>query len=373
MKSEINILIVDDQIKNLDTFRKVLKRDDVNILTAQSGKQALEYLIDHKVAVAILDVKMPEMSGFELAELMRGKKSTQKIPIIFVTGVHRDQRFIFKGYELGAVDYLLTPVEPIVLQGKINFFLDNYKNKVELEKINNSLEELVAQRSRELIQKNEDLEHFTHIAAHDLKEPLGQMKNIVEIIKSLDFESENKQRNKMMEMLDRSCNQMVALVYSFRELTKIGKPGMQREEVKLKGLIDEVINNLGIMKDKAEFKFEISSESIFVYKILAYQLYLNLIKNAIGHSKNENPLVIFTEEIGEDDHKILGVKSFGSTIPVDKRQKVFQIFEKLEKSSGSGIGLSLCKRIVEHHQGKIWIEGEDDFVHMKFILDGGSK
>ena len=108
---QVNILLVDDLKDNLVALEGLLRRDDTCIFKAKSGTEALELMISHEFALALIDVQMPGMSGFELAELMRGAKKTKNIPIIFVTATAKDQSFLFKGYESGAVDFLLKPLD----------------------------------------------------------------------------------------------------------------------------------------------------------------------------------------------------------------------------------------------------------------------
>src|SRR6202012_2296694 len=128
----IQILMVDDTPENLVELEALVRRDGVQALTARSGAEALELLLIHEVSLALLDVQMPEMDGFELAELMRGAERTKHVPIIFVTAGARDPRRVFKGYETGAVDFLFKPIEPMILKGKTDVFFELYRQRREL-------------------------------------------------------------------------------------------------------------------------------------------------------------------------------------------------------------------------------------------------
>src|ERR1035438_3098725 len=143
---QTKILLVDDIKENLFALEALLKRDDVEIFKANSGTDALELTVPHEFALALIDVHMPSMSGFELAEFMRGTNQTKNIPIIFVTATAKDQSFSFKGYESGAVDFLLKPLDTHAVKSKVNIFIEFYRQKKEqaelLSKLKATQEEL---------------------------------------------------------------------------------------------------------------------------------------------------------------------------------------------------------------------------------------
>jgi len=140
---KINILLVDDRPENLLALETILNRPGLNLLKALSGNEALGLLLDYDFALILLDVQMPEMDGFETAELMRGNAETRHIPIIFVTAISKEQKHVFKGYEAGAVDYLFKPLDPDILQSKVNIFLELYQQKKTLEALTRNLEQTV--------------------------------------------------------------------------------------------------------------------------------------------------------------------------------------------------------------------------------------
>ncbi len=131
--SKAKILIVDDRPENLFVLESLIDDPEVELIKANSGNEALAKVLDHDFALVLLDVQMPGMDGYEVAELMRGNKQTRHIPIIFVTAKHKEQASIFKGYDSGAVDYLFKPLEPVILKGKIDVFLELYQHKKELQ------------------------------------------------------------------------------------------------------------------------------------------------------------------------------------------------------------------------------------------------
>lgn len=172
------VLLVDDHPANLAAISELLRRDEMELLCAESGAAALELLLLHDVALALIDVQMPEMDGFELAELMRGVERARHVPIIFVTAGSREERYRFRGYEAGAVDFLYKPIEPDALKSKVNVFLAIDRQRRELTRLlrerteaerrvreseqrlqqwNERLEQRVAERTQKLVESEERL------------------------------------------------------------------------------------------------------------------------------------------------------------------------------------------------------------------------
>ncbi|NLD39181.1 MAG: diguanylate cyclase [Desulfatiglans sp.] len=183
-----NILIVDDLPTNLTVLEALLKELDINIVKARSGSEALSRMIEDDFALVLLDVQMPEMDGFETAELMRGSAKTRQIPIIFVTAINKDQEHIFRGYEAGAVDYLFKPFKPQILKGKVKIFIDLYNQKKRLEGINSGLREAnrkILDQQRSVIEEErlKVLLQLSGATAHELNQPLMGLQGYIDLIK----------------------------------------------------------------------------------------------------------------------------------------------------------------------------------------------
>jgi len=162
-ENKMKILIVDDRPENLLVLENLLDDMALNILKAQSGNEALGLMLEHEFALVLMDVQMPGMDGFETAELMRGSERTKHIPIIFVTALSKNLKCMFRGYEVGAVDYLFKPIEPIILKSKVNVFIEFHRQKemlkTQAQKLEEKIEALIALR-----EENGELEH---LSAHD--------------------------------------------------------------------------------------------------------------------------------------------------------------------------------------------------------------
>lgn len=148
---KIDILVVDDRPENLIVMEGILENSNLNIIKANSGAEALGFMLDYDFAIVLLDVQMPEMDGFETAEFMRKSEKTKDIPIIFVTAINYEKKSIAKGYDVGAVDYLFKPIDSIVLKSKVNVFVNLYIQKETIKKQAIMLEEKV----KELIELKE--------------------------------------------------------------------------------------------------------------------------------------------------------------------------------------------------------------------------
>ena len=157
-ESRPTILIVDDRPENLFAMKKVLKPLDINILEATSGNESLKIALDNDLALVLLDVQMPEMDGFEVATLMHNNEKTRHIPIIFVTAMNKEEKYIIKGHQVGAVDYLFKPIDPLVLKSKVSVFIEHYSQKKELKSLLGELKET----QTELEKSNEKFKNLAH-------------------------------------------------------------------------------------------------------------------------------------------------------------------------------------------------------------------
>jgi diguanylate cyclase (GGDEF)-like protein len=189
MPKPLDILIVDDRPENLLTLEHLLESPDLNIVRASSGQEALKLLLDHDFALVLLDVQMPDMDGFETAELMRGNRRTRHIPIIFVTANHKEHQHIFRGYDSGAVDYLFKPLEPQMLLGKVRIFLEIHRQRLDLQA-----------KTRELDAKIGEL----RLLQAELEEKNRQL----QLLSSLDGLTGIPNRRQFDEMLTQEWNRM---------------------------------------------------------------------------------------------------------------------------------------------------------------------
>jgi signal transduction histidine kinase len=331
-------LLVDDLEENLLALSALLRRQDVEILTARSGREALELLLVHEVALALLDVQMPEMDGFELAELMRGTERTRQVPIIFITAGSRDQHRVFQGYESGAVDFLFKPIEPHILQSKADVFFQLHRQKQQL--------------ARELHEKTETLrmnEMLTAALSHDLRSPLNAVLTSAALIERRSTETP------VQEIAARIVEDMLDMA---RARLAGGIP-LKREPADLGALIDRVVSEIQVAHPdrRIEVKQAGNLGGSCDAERLA-QVASNLLGNALQHGEPQG-LVRVTVDGRRPEEVVLKVENTG-TIPSDLLPQLFDPFRGAQRqtgrSEGLGLGLYIVQQIVIAHGGSVDVE-----------------
>lgn len=375
IKDKLEILIVDDVKDNLLALKSLLARDDVNISQARSGIEALDLMMKHDFSLAMLDVQMPGMDGFELAELMRGSNKTKNIPIIFVTAIAKDQYYVFKGYESGAVDFLSKPLDPHIVNSKVNVFLELHQQKKELQKKVDELKQIQDEQTKLLFQLNktqEELEQavrvreeFMSIAGHELKTPLTTLKLQIQVRKrnlekGNDSSFTTEKLAKMFDSDDKQVGRLTRLIDDMLDISRIssGKLSMNLEDFDLCSLIHDVIERHLELFKAAGNQIEIDScESINGRwdKFRIEQVITNLLINAIRYGEGK-PIKISIKT--EQGRAVVVIEDKGIGIEKEDLKRIFQRFERATETevSGLGLGLYIVSQIIEAHKGFINVE-----------------
>jgi len=350
MTVRVKCLLVDDLQENLLALSALLRREDVEILQARSGAEALELLLVHDVAQAVLDVQMPEMDGFELAELMRGSERTRHVPIIFVTaGVH-DQYRLFKGYDTGAVDFLYKPIDPHILKSKADVFFQLYRQKQQLAR---QLEELTTTlRLNEL---------FTAVLGHDLRNPLSAILNSANLLERISKDDVVKQSATRMVNSGRRMSRMIDDMLDLTRARLGGGIPLRRQETDFGQLVQRVIQEHQLSSPDRTFQThqEGSLSGYWDADRLA-QVTSNLIGNALEHGESRDPIVV-TLNGTRPDVVTLAVNNSG-VVPPDVLPHLFDPFRggqrHLGRSDGLGLGLYIVQQIVLAHGGQVDVKSE---------------
>lgn len=361
---QVKILLVDDLKDNLLALEGLLRRNDAQIFKAKSGTEALEFMMTHEFALALIDVHMPSMSGFELAELMRGANKTKNIPIIFVTATASDQSFSFKGYESGAVDFLLKPLDIFAVKSKVKIFIELYQNKKEQEELLTQLKKTQGELEKAVQIRDE----FMSIASHELKTPLTALK----------LQSQLRKRNlrkgdltvftldrlkKMFDADEKQLEQIMHLIDDMLDISRIssGKLSMHFERFDLCELVRDLVERSSEQFNEAGCPVKINFCQSVVGnwdRFRIEQVVMNLLTNATRYGAGKQILVqVKTTPTGAQ----IVVSDQGQGIDKQNHERIFEKFEQAISGndiSGLGLGLYIVKQILKAHHGSIRVESE---------------
>lgn len=362
------LLIVDDLPENLQALTKVIEQDDREIFQASSGDAALALLLEHDFALAILDVMMPDMNGFELAELMRGTEKTRHIPIVFVSAGGKELNYAFKGYETGAVDFLHKPLDIAAVKSKVNVFVSLYQQRIQVKQQVEALEKSqrqlhVTQTELECALKMRD--DFISLVAHELRTPLNTL-HIESQVRLLqlqrgDLTVFNKERlYSMVERDTRQINSMVRLINDMVDVSRVnsGNLSIRLEQIDLSQLVQRIVGDFAQQAQAAGGCLNVNiAEGIFGswddFRI--EQIIVNLITNALRYGGCK-PITVSLAIVA--DSVELQVQDKGNGIPVNEQQRIFEKFERLGNNQvreGLGMGLYIARQLAEAHGGSLTV------------------
>lgn len=350
MKDRPALLLVDDLPENLFALQEMLKREDVDIFTARSGKEALEILLEHSVALAIIDVQMPEMDGFELAGLIRSVQRTRHLPIIFVTAGSRDEYREFKGYEAGAVDFLFKPMDVHVLRSKVNVFITLERQRKALEVSMAELRE--AERIREV---------FIAILGHDLRNPLSAVLLGAQL--ALRRTEEEAVRDPVRRVLE-SAERMLRMIDQLLDMkrTQFSTQGfLAPSPCDLRDLLEQAILGAPASRDAIEVEIEGNTQGAWDEDRL-FQVMSNLIGNACEHGEKGGCVQVRLDGRAAE-RVVLEVHNWGPAIPPGMRSALFEPFSSKpgprRAKKGLGLGLFITKKFVEAHGGNVEVDSSE--------------
>lgn len=372
-KIEAKLLIVDDLPENLLALQSLIQGEDRTVFQASSADEALSLLLEHEFALAILDVKMPGMNGFELAELMRGTEKTKHIPIIFVSAVGREMDYAFKGYESGAVDFLHKPLSPYEVRSKVAMFVELYRHRKALSL---QLEDLEAGRREqeallaELRETQAELQRavqmrdvFMSIASHELRTPLNGLILDVQLRKMRLQQGRDDAftLEKLREMVtrdERQIRSLTRLIDDMLDVSRIrtGKLSIRPQPGDLGILAGTVVESLAAQFASAGSHIELEVEGpapVLMDEFRIEQVLANLLTNALRYGDGK-PVSVRVKV--EDDFVRVDVRDQGMGISEADQRRVFEQFERVANTSvaqGLGLGLFISEQIVQAHGGRI--------------------
>src|SRR5665213_933610 len=344
------ILIVDDSPQNIISLRKVLEKNGFQVDTAASGEEALKKVLKKSYVLIILDVQMPGMDGFEVAETITGYSKAKDTAIIFLSAASTDIKFIRQGYSSGGLDYITKPVDMHILLLKVKTFYRIYEQSRELNEMQKALLEEIEYRKEAEKKKDE----FISIASHELKTPLTSVKGYLQLLeRSIDKGDIAVVKNRLFKVQDQ-LEKLNVLVADLLDISKIesGKLKFNKKYFSIDDLLHNIIDVM--QQSNNDFKINLSGsvgEQVFGDEMRIEQVIVNFITNAIKYSPGTDEILIKVEIC--DNNLYIGVKDFGIGMAKEHQDKVFNKFYRVEETSlrfqGLGIGLYICAEIIERH------------------------
>ena len=355
----VNILLVDDQPSKLLSYQASLEGLGERLLTATTARGALEILLRTEVAVLLVDVCMPEMDGFDLVNRVRHHPRFRDTAIILVSGIQVSDLDRLRGYDSGAMDYVPVPFVPELLRAKVRVFVDLFRKTRRLQQLNLHLEELVEERTIELRRSNQELEQFAYVASHDLQEPLRMISNFLQLLTDRYGSHLDDDAQEFIRFASGGAQRMHVMINDLLTYARLDT-GTGFGPVDCEAALREASANLRVAMDETAAR--VTHGPLPVVRgdeVQLVQVFQNLIGNALKFRRKGQVPEVHVECVRREREWIFSVRDNGIGIEAPYRQRIFQVFQRLharEEYSGTGIGLSLCKKIVERHRGRIWVE-----------------
>jgi signal transduction histidine kinase len=372
------VLIVDDLPENLRALEAVIRDEARMVFQAASGEDALSLMLEHEFALAILDVQMPGMDGFELAELMRATSRTRNIPIVFVSAAGRELNYAFKGYEQGAVDFLHKPIDPDAMRSKVQVFvtLDQQRREMQrqmaaLERARREQEVLVrelndtqAELQRSLRMRDE----FMSLVAHELRTPLNtlfletQMRSL-QLKRGTMAAFQPEQMETMIRRDERQIKSMIRLIDDMLDVSRMksGTLSIRPGRVELTGLLARVVADLGLQAQATGTQFVLLPHAPvegWWDEFRIEQVVVNLLTNALRYGGGGTvEISVHSEDCTPSGGQVrIDVRDHGKGIAPDFIERIFEPYErgaKTGETKGLGLGLYISRQLAASHGGKL--------------------
>lgn len=373
----VKILVVDDLAENRLALQALLYEDGLEVHAASGGDEALSMLLEHEFALALVDVQMPGMTGFELAELIRGSSRTMHLPLVFVSAADREQSYTFRGYENGAVDFLFKPLDGHAVKSKVRVFTDLYRKSRELrrqlveleaaraeqEHLLSALQSAQGELQRALAMRDE----FMSMVSHELRTPL----NVMTLDATMRQERLGRDdlayftRERLQSMFARDSRQlksMTRLISDMIDISRIqhGKLSIRPHATDLGELARNVVADFGAHYGSVPLQLDAEPGITGEWdESRIAQVLVNLLSNALRYGGGEPVRV----DVGRtpDGMARLAVTDHGPGIPPEHQQKIFERFERLPDAGrvpGMGLGLFISRHFVQAHGGSLTVRNE---------------
>lgn len=356
-KTRPSILIVDDVAANRLALKRLLGKFDIELIEADSGNCALAMAVkQNNIALILLDVQMPEMDGYEVAQFLREEPQTRHIPIIFVTAVHRDEQHVLKGYSSGAVDYISKPIIPEILMSKVKIFLELWQLRDDLEQANVKAQAVATAKNQ-----------FLSTMSHEIRTPMNGVLGVAELLVSTDLDPQQRQ---YVETILNSGELLLTILNDILDFSKLdaGKVRLEHISFNLKTVCEEVMQLLAAYGKQAQLSllldYPADTPSQFIGDPARIrQILFNLIGNAIKFTESGHVRlnISVTSIEHQTNQVIISVKDTGKGISAKEQHNLFQSFTQASPSiarefGGTGLGLAICQQLAQLMNGNITVK-----------------
>ncbi len=347
-KRPFKILLVDDREENLLSLEQILEAENRTFIKATSGNEALKLALKNKdIGLIMLDVQMPGMDGFEVAALLKSQPRTADISIIFVTAINKEEQYVMKGFEHGAVDYLHKPLDVNTTRAKVNVFEQLYFYQFDLK-------QTIEQKNK----INKQLERFMYVVAHDLKSPLAGVAGMLSLMKDDDRITASSDLVQYMELMIGASHHLSEMVNSILSYSRQSEFEQTIEEVNVHELVQQIAH---LLFPPANITINIDGQlpTLNTRKFKLQQVFQNLMSNAIKYNDKAEGF-ISVGYIDDGDFYKFYVKDNGPGIAANDSQRIFELFSTADNKSGrdssTGVGLNIMKVAVEEQGGLITVD-----------------
>ena len=351
MHEIVNILLVDDEPGGLLALEAILEPLGQKLITARSGHEALRHLLAHDFALILLDIRMPDLDGFQTAALIRERGRNRVTPIIFLTASDESEAQKFRGYAVGAVDYVFKPLQPEILRSKVSVFVDLARTT-----------EVMRKQAAELEAANRDLESFSYSVSHDLRAPLRAIDGYSNILRESCGDRLGDEDKRLLGKILENTQRMGTLIEDLLAFSQLGRRPIFAAEIDMEALAREVVDELRSAPGQQVPNCVLTPPPAgWGDRSLIRLVWLNLLSNAIKFTGATEVPSIELGGSSEDGRNVYYVKDNGAGFDMRYYSKLFGVFQRLHSSRefpGTGVGLAIVQRVVVRHGGRVWAEGQ---------------
>lgn len=364
------VLVVDDTAANVAVLAEHLSANGLEIIVAQNGEESVERARFAKPDLILLDIMMPGIDGFETCRRLKASQETRDIPVIFMTALS-DIGDKVTAYEVGGVDYITKPFHVEEVLARVNAHLSLQamqrmmvaQNRLLQKEIaaRSAAEDVLARQTKELARSNTELEQLAYVASHDLQEPLRMITSYLQLLDQRYTNRIDADASEFIAFAVDGAKRMQTLIDDLLTYSRLGSRAKLLQPTSCADVVSDALRYLSAAIEKSGANVVCGNlPTVMGDATQLTQLFQNLIANAIKFSE-EKTLVIRIDAEDAGSAWCVSVRDNGIGIAPEYFERIFVMFQRLHtraKYPGTGIGLALCKRIVDHHQGRIWVESE---------------